>query len=238
MTAPLLQPPVPHLSLRHYGASPGSHAHDHFQVLWGWQGALELDIEGRGARMTAGRVAVIPPGARHDFWAGQPLRGQRAGCFVLDTADARLEPLAGQVLCTPPGLPQLLDFLHAQPAHDALLQAATPLLLQSLWTEAPPAGQPSRGRRIDWPRLQRWVDVHLAEPLDVPALAAQVHLGTSQFAARCMAQHGMPPLAWVRERRLTLARRLRGQGLPMDEVAARCGYRSTSALIAALRRAG
>jgi AraC-like DNA-binding protein len=223
------------LSLRRYGASPGSHSHAHFQVLWGWRGALELEIEGRGARMTAGRVAVIPPGARHDFWAGHP-RG--AQCAVLDSADARLEPLAGRVLAAPPGLQGLFDFLREQP--DAALQAsAVPLVQRTLWLmQPPPACALPRAREIDWPALQRWVDARLDQPLEVAHLAERAHLSASQFAARCVAHWGLPPLAWLRERRLARARRLRTLGLPVAEVAARCGYRSPSALTAALRRSG
>jgi AraC-like DNA-binding protein len=228
--------PSPQLSLRRYGASPGSHAHAHFQVLWGWHGALELEIEGRGTRMTAGRVAVIPPGARHDFWAGEGGPRRSAQCFVLDTADEALEPLAGRVIEAAPALPRLFEFLQAQDA--VLMQAAVPLLLQSLCAGVHDAPHAARGRRIDWAALQAWVDAHLAEPIDVARLAAQAHLSLSQFAARCVAQWGMPPLAWVRERRLAAARRWRRQGLAVAEVALRCGYRSPSALTAALRRAG
>ena len=36
-----MQPAAPALSLRRYGASPGSHAHAHFQVLVGLEGALD-----------------------------------------------------------------------------------------------------------------------------------------------------------------------------------------------------
>ncbi len=228
-------PSLPTLSLRRYGASPGSHAHDHFQLLWGWQGALELEIEGRGARMTAGRAAVIPPGARHDFWAGDAMaRGAR--CFVVDTADPALGPLAGRVLDTPPSLVHLLQYLSAQPVAPP---AAASLLVQSLWTGDPQAARRARPRRrIDWAVLEAWVDAHLAEPIDAAALAARVNLSPSQFAARCVEQHGLPPLSWLRERRLAAARRLRGLGLPVARVAERCGYRSPSALTAALRRAG
>jgi len=42
------------LSLRRYGASRGSHAHDHFQVLIGLDGVLDLEVEGRGRRVGAG----------------------------------------------------------------------------------------------------------------------------------------------------------------------------------------
>ncbi len=227
----------PALSLRRYGASPGSHAHAHFQVLWGWKGTLSLEIEGRGASMTAGRVVVIPPGARHDFQA-EVAPARVADCFVLDTLDPVLEPLSGQVLDTPPALPHLLEFLQAQPADGPVLAHAAPLLLASLSDVAVPALAQRPRRDIDWWALQHWVDAHLAQPIGVAELAAEVHLGASQFAARCLARWGMPPLAWVRTRRLAQARRLRAEGLPVAEVAARCGYRSPSALTAAQRRHG
>jgi AraC-like DNA-binding protein len=219
------------LNLRRYGPSPGSHSHAHFQVLWGWHGTLELEIEGRGARVEAGRVAVIPPSAQHDFRAA---RG-RADCFVVDTADAGLEPLGGRVLAAPPALGQLLGYL--QSLEGALPAGAASLLLQSLWQGSAMPG-PARGRPIDWHRLQAWVDVRLAHPLTVSELARQVHLSPSQFAARCVEHWGLSPMGWVRSRRLAAARRLLAQGLPVGELALRCGYRSPSALTAALRRFG
>ena len=45
------------LSLRRYGPSPGRHSHNHFQVLFGLEGALELEIEGRGQRVGMARAA-------------------------------------------------------------------------------------------------------------------------------------------------------------------------------------
>lgn len=224
------------LSLRRYGPSPGSHAHDHFQVLWGWHGALELEVDGRGARIVAGRAAVIPPGARHDFRAAGGPGDPAVRCFVLDTCDPSLEPLAGRFVDTAPALPRLLEFLDAQPAHSPLLAAATPLLLGALRADIPAV--PERGRRIDWPALEAFVDAHLHQPLPVAALAQRAHLSVSQFAARCVERFGLTPQAWVRERRLAAARRLRATGTPVALTAQRCGYRSPSALTAALRRAG
>ena len=228
--------PAP-LSLRHYGASPGSHQHDHYQVLWGWQGVLELEIEGRGSRISSGRIAVIGPGQRHDFQAA-PTPAGSARCFVFDGQDAALEARAGRLFDAPPTLWPLLQFLASQPVgDDELWRRAAPVLLHAL--PAPgPTGVPPRGRRIDWPALAAWVDSRLHQPLSVAELAAQVHLAPAQFAARCQAQWGRPPMGWVRERRLAAARRLRDQGWAVGEVAARCGYRSPSALTAALRRAG
>ena len=223
------------LSLRRYGAAPGSHDHAHHQVLWGWQGTLELEMEGRSARIAPGRVAVIAPGMRHDF---ESARGAR--CFVLDSCSERLMPFGGQVHDLDGGWLQLLGFLSTQMPDSAAWRAAVPLLLQSLDAAAPAATckERARARRIDWALLQAWVDARLHEPLDVATLAAQVHLSPSQFAERCVARWGLPPLAWVRERRLQAARTMRAQGLAVAETARRCGYRSPSALTAALRRAG
>ena len=126
----------------------------------------------------------------------------------------------------------LLRYLAAQPE---LSPSAAELLLDSVRDACAPA--PCSGRRhIDWPRLLSWVDDHLADPLDVAALATRVHLSATQFAARCTAEFGIAPMALVRRQRLAAALRLRAIGVPVAAAAARCGYRSPSALTAALRR--
>ena len=48
-----------HLSVRAYGASHGCHDHGHFQILVGLEGALELEIAGRGQRIAAGDGAEV-----------------------------------------------------------------------------------------------------------------------------------------------------------------------------------
>lgn len=231
----------PQLALRRYGVSPGSHSHGHFQVLWGWRGTLELEIEGRGARVSSGRVAVVPPGARHDFWAGGRGDGRNgASCFVLDADEALLEPLAGRVMPAAPALSGLLHFLQAQPAGHAAWRMAAPLLLQSLapMPQAHALAPAARQRHVDWVALEAWVVANLHLPISVAALARQVHLSPSHFATRCVEQWGVPPLRWVRHLRLAMARRLRDQGLPVSAVAERCGYRSASALTASMRKTG
>lgn len=219
------------LSLRRYGASPGSHAHDHYQVLWGWQGTLELEVEGRGSRMTAGRAVVIAPGDRHDFWS-------RAGstCFVVDTDDASplLAALAGRPVATDASTLHLLRFLATRhDLTDRLQGEACALLLGCLPTPRPAA---RAGRAIDWTALDAWVEAHLHLPLSVARLAEQACLSPSQFAARCQAEQGLAPMAYVRQRRLMAARRLREAGWQVQRIADHCGYRSPSALTAALRR--
>ena len=118
------------LSLRRYGPSPGSHSHDHFQVLFGLEGALELEIEGRGRRVAQGEGCVIGPGARHDFEA------QRGSlCLVLDS--------------TQPGWAQCLQRAAAPPSHAHPLAQYLAHALQ----QGRPGGQlPGAGRL--------WVSAH------------------------------------------------------------------------------
>lgn len=217
------------LALRRYGPSPGSHSHDHFQVLVGLDGVLELEVEGRGRRVGPGAGVLVTPGDRHDF---ESAAGSR--CLVLDTrtdlwslcADAPRQP--AQVGSLARYLAQAL--LQQQP----LATLHGPALLLEAW--GPSSARDGARRRIDWPALQAWAQGRLHQPLSVADLAARVHLGPSQFALRCHEAHGQSVMQWLRAQRLARAQQLRALGLPVAEVARRTGYRSPSALTAALRR--
>jgi AraC-like DNA-binding protein len=201
------------------------------QIVWGFEGRLQLELDGGTASVSPGHALVIAPGRCHAVSAP---RGAR--CFVVASSEARhlerLLPLAGQLLAHDQALGYLLRYLAAQPA---LSPSTAQLLLDSVPAGTEPAAR-SAGRNIDWSRLLAWIDSHLAEPLDVAALAAQVHLSATQFAARCTAEFGIAPMALVRRQRRAAALRLRAIGMPVGTVAARCGYRSPSALTAALKR--
>ena len=220
------------LSLRQYGPSPGSHAHDHFQVLLGMEGELELEVQGRGRRIAAGDGCVIAPGARHDFEA-------RAGarCLVLDTTQAAWAdcPTGPAQSTAALALAGYLRLALAQ--HNSLALQYGPLLLLDCWRV--PVLAPTHSRRhIDWDALGRWGQLHLHEPLTVADLAQQVFLSPTQFAARCRRETGMSAIQWLRDLRLARARALRTTGLSVGAVAHRCGYQSASALAAAMRRHG
>lgn len=220
---------APRLTVRRYDASPGSHAHPHFQVLWGLDGRLELEVEGRGAVVPAGCGLVIAPGQRHDFEARSGSR-----CLVLDTADASWHARQG----VPPNaraLDPLARYMAEALAQQLPLAAAWgPLLLAQTWG-TPEA--PARVRRgIDWGALTQWVRARLAGPLTAGDLAERACLSESQFRARCLEVLGCGPMQWVRQLRLEQACALRGAGLGVAEAARRSGYASASALAAALRR--
>lgn len=226
------------LSLRRYGASPGSHSHDHFQILLGLSGTLELEVAGRGLRVESGSGCIIAPGDRHDFES-------RSGstCLVLDSAQPGWEQCAAAngTTALPAGTLPLARYLaRALEQRLPLAQEHGPALLLEAWlghaTSNVHSAAPSRRRPIDWPALQQWAAGHWHGDLTVADMAAQVHLSPSQFAARCREERGMGAIAWLRHQRLAHARLLRATGMAVAEVAHRTGYRSPSALTAALRR--
>ncbi|MCE1190944.1 MAG: AraC family transcriptional regulator [Acidovorax sp.] len=228
------------LSLRQYGASPGSHSHAHFQILLGLTGALELEVEGRGLRVGPGGGCVIAPGDRHDFASA---RGSL--CLVLDSSHPDWARSAGHATLPAPALPLARYLATALQQGHPLAQAHGPALLREAWLaadnpHAPAAVATSAARRrpIDWVALEQWAAQQWHTPLTVADLAQRVHLSASQFAVRCRDDRGVSAMVWLRGLRLEQARLLRDNGLAVAEVARRTGYRSPSALTAALRRAG
>jgi AraC-like DNA-binding protein len=219
------------LSLRSYGAAHGSHVHDHFQILVGLSGFLELEVEGFGQRIGAGQGCVIGPGSRHDFEAR---RGSH--CLVLDSGSNGWERLEG----TAPAarhMPVLIGYLaEALQAGDPVAAAHGPSLLLQTWGGTSPRMGPTRGRRVDWAALASWAQWRLQGSLTVAQLARQACLSPSQFALRCRQENGQSAMAWLRTLRLQRARALRAAGQSVADTARQTGYRSPSALTAALRR--
>lgn len=219
------------LSVRAYGEAHGSHSHAHHQVLVGLQGVLELEVEGRGRRVRAGDALVVPRDDRHDFEAPAGSR-----CLVLDSRD-ELWALGTEGPHAPQQVAALASYLsHALLQQQPLAALHGPALLLEAWLPPRRAGRPRRA--VDWAALAAWTQARLQQPLTVAQLAERVFLSPSQFALRCHEAQGMGPLEWLRSQRLVRARQLRDAGLPVAEAARRTGYRSPSALTAALRRAG
>lgn len=221
------------LSVRDYGASHGSHDHDHFQILIGIEGVLELEVAGRGQRIAAGDGCVVPPGERHDFEGRGATR-----CLVLDSHD----PAWAMASAAPPpaSVQPLARYLAEAVAADLprARRLGASLLLEA-WMPRARSADASAGRHqraIDWDALSRWLQSRWQQPLTVADLARTVHLSTSQFTARCQAEQGDSPMQWLRRQQLAQARTWRANGVSVADTAHRVGYRSPSALTAALRR--
>jgi AraC-like DNA-binding protein len=141
---------------------------------------------------------------------------------------------------TPTQATQALARYLAEACTRALPRAQTlgPTLLLESWQPAPTPNMRPR-RAIDWAALGDWARTRWAHTdVEVADLAARVHLSPAQFAARCRHEQGQSTQQWLRGLQLDQAEALRAQGASVAEAARRSGYRSPSALTAALRRRG
>ena len=92
-------------------------------------------------------------------------------------------------------------------------------------------------------RVIDWVEAHLAESFTLADLAAQAALSEFHFARMFRVSMGVTPHAWVAQRRLARAcellseRRPAAAHLPLEQVAAACGYANASHLSRRFRAA-
>src|SRR4051794_3265795 len=76
-----------------------------------------------------------------------------------------------------------------------------------------------------------WALEHLHRPLDVAALARHAAVSERTFARRFRAETGTTPLQWLlRQRVLEAQRLLERTGLPVEEIATRCGFGTAASL--------
>lgn len=76
-----------------------------------------------------------------------------------------------------------------------------------------------------------WMLARLAEPLTVAAMAAHAGWSERSFIRRFRAETGAPPLRWLtRERVLEAQRLLERTDLPVEAIAARCGFGAAATL--------
>ncbi|MFZ6849648.1 AraC family transcriptional regulator [Undibacterium sp. RuRC25W] len=220
---------TPEISIRTYGSSPGSHTHDYFQVLWSLDGTLELEIEGRGLRLSAGAGIIIAPNERHDFESHDTNRS-----LVLNTSNQEWAARQRQPVSVS-AVDHLARFISESISRQLPVSyEMSTLLLEQSWgyTEAPRRVR----RQIDWLTLKRWVVGRLSQSLRIVDLANHVCLSQSQFRARCYAERALSPQQWLTRIRYEQVLLLRSQGLSVSEVAHRVGYDSPSAMTAAMRK--
>jgi AraC family transcriptional regulator, transcriptional activator FtrA len=93
---------------------------------------------------------------------------------------------------------------------------------QSQYVEAP---VPATADAPTLEPLLRWLVEHLDEQVSVEDLAERVHMAPRTFARRFRAETGATPHDWLTGQRVLLARRLLEESeLPVEAVAARCGF--------------
>jgi AraC-like DNA-binding protein len=235
------------LSLRSYGDTPLAHAHGHHQAVLPLEGALEMEVAGRGGRVDAAALVVVAGGALHSCRATG-----RNRFLVLDweddgAADDFAERLveAGQrrpFVGLDPALQPLLRFLDTAVASDRLDPGERRdwgrLLLRRLGhglahgLASRPSSHP---RRLS--RALAFAQANLAEALTVERLAGAAHTSAGHLHGLFRRHLGRSPMAHVADLRLERAMQALAQGdTPIAELAAACGYSDQTALTRAMKR--
>ncbi|MBB6251892.1 helix-turn-helix transcriptional regulator [Nitrospirillum iridis] len=225
------------LSFRQYRDLGPVHSHGHAQIVLPVAGSLELEIEGRGARLDAGVAAFVAPGAAHCQWAAGANRSLIVDCAG-DGAHAPDEGMLDRLgrqgfLRVTPAVRHLVDFITLAAVRDldAVARHWTPLLLDTLM--AAPTRPTSRLHAL-LARLKAAPE----HPWTVEAMARTAGFSASRLHALFREELDQTPQAYLANLRLTrVMDQLAGTTLSIAQIAYQGGYADQSALTRAMRRA-
>ncbi|MGO4304332.1 AraC family transcriptional regulator [Cupriavidus sp. RAF12] len=221
---------APLVDLRRYQPWPLGHAHDYHQLLFGVDGAIELEIDGHAYRVDGEHGLVVPAGDHHvcvglranlqvvaDFPAGSvALPGRlmaRPRTFAIEGAFAsRVRSLAA-ARPDPPGAPPQRAWQHAAALAGDL---ATTLGLESASHEA---------ARFPVMAIDACLRANLAAPLRGDQLAAHFGWGARRFHTLFCEAFGDTPHGYQTRLRLDQAVQwLMAGTMPLAEIAFAVGY--------------
>jgi AraC family transcriptional activator FtrA len=102
----------------------------------------------------------------------------------------------------------------------------------------PPVAREALAGTVGTEPARRWALEHLAQPIGVAALARQACMSPRTFVRRFQAETGVTPGRWLSEQRTRSAQELlETTELPIEHVAARCGFGNPATLRAHFARA-
>jgi AraC-like DNA-binding protein len=240
---------------------PGHHPADHQfdwaqgrvlespQIVLITAGSGQLEVNGRRHEIATGMAFGLPPRVRHRY-RPHPETGweeswiEVEGPIVRELLRARLMPADSLVRseAVAAGLDDALEAVHARARRagagfDAELAAAAYRVIAVWDTLRTAHHRPSRiTTAVD--KAQRYLAEHLAEPVNIAALARRQGVAYSHFRRAFKQQTGLAPWQYVLHLRLTHARRALAAGdATLDEIASRFGFSSAFHFSTAFKRA-
>ncbi|MFI0712062.1 AraC family transcriptional regulator [Streptomyces inhibens] len=212
---------------------PG-HQHDHHQLAWARRGVLAVRAIGNTWVLPPSMALWIPAGTRHATGAAGPalfrsLYFLPARCPVGWTAPT--------VVGVSPLLRELISYLADDTLAAAARERAEAVVLDQL---RPVSVATVQAPMPHDPRARRVAEALRADPADGRTLAewgARVGASGRTLARAFVTDTGMPYGQWRTRVRLQAAMPLLAAGGTVAAVAARVGYASPSAFVAAFRRA-
>jgi AraC family transcriptional regulator of arabinose operon len=228
------------------GGTLGPRRQRDVQLVVVHSGRADVRIDGRPRlQLRAGEVGLLQPGHREHFRFAEdrPTRHSWVQAHVPGPPAELTGRLAGlpAVLPLSPALETLTS--EAVAAAATPLSTASPLLAHlaaaALWRYVGEAerGRPAPARPVD--DAQRHIHAHLGDPaLSLSGIAAAAHVTPAHLVRAFRAVHGVPPMAYVWQRRVALAvDLLASTGLPLAVVAERSGFKTAHHLSRRVREA-
>jgi AraC-like DNA-binding protein len=213
----------PSVSLRRFSASEASDVHEFHQIVLGLDGSMVMAVDGIERQIDRRSAWLVPAGSRHDY-AGIGENRQ----LVLDLpaaslavperlferartmdVDSALTQLVGQIAAR---ATSGSGFAQASDSPAALRHfnwnAATQLcaaLVQGAggFADAPGTSDAQRAAAgLDFARIDRWLRVHLSEPLRIADLATHCGFGLRRFHQLFIEAFGETPHRYLQRLRL------------------------------------
>lgn len=226
------------VSERSYDGQPRSHHHPYCQVLLPAEGRIALTCPGEHGWVGGGRVAVIPPGVEHRYYALNPNRVVVAD-FAADTLETTLDLRQENTFrAQDTRLVSLTTMLQMEArtgglgdplVADALLRYLVAALSVTR-TVADVRGTPAAHRQVV-AMTEGFLQEHFREPLTVAEIAAAVGVSGSHLHRIYRAETGMTLVSRVHRLRLeAAAQRLRDTDQTVLAIAHAVGFASQSHL--------
>lgn len=220
------------------------HEHAFHQIVLPRNGAMELEVDGRGGRVDWSQGVFVPAGARHVFAT------ETGNEFaVLDVGRARFAELfgadsggaLGEKFFFPIG-PEIRHLLDYAACNETALRGAarladswTILLLQSL--ASPPKAAATRGQLV-LARALAYIEGNFSRPVSVGEIARAAGISERRLYILFRQELKCTPFAYVAGVRMNRAvDLLRETTLSIPEIAFRTGYADQSSLTHALKKA-
>ncbi len=211
---------LPSLHLRQYSAETISHSHQGlWQFVFGYNGQLELNVEGQQSTVSLGNVVMIPPDAKHSFFASgenqQLVLELPSALFNQLHSDSFWQPLPDSALA-------LIKWLHDYPQPPANHADAARLLLAQL----PQVGSSS----TLIVKLRQGLVGRLHEKVTVMDMADICAVSASTLRRKLFIATGMSPMAYLKTCRMEFAYNLLAYSdRTLADIAFLSGYASQSA---------
>lgn len=241
-------PGVDLLAARYVTHAFGRHAHDGYAIGVVCGGVEEFEHGGSLERVAAGQLALVNPEVAHTGHAGVPegwtYRMLYPSVEVVADVAAELGRTGTPVLRGPaaddPASAKLLVTAHrAAQSGDALvasslLRRALAALLRA-HTAGPYRSVPRAGAR-QAARAREVLLARLDDPPSLTELAAGVGVSPFALSRAFSASYGLPPHAYLNQRRVRVARMLLDAGARPADAAVRVGFTDQAHLTRHFRR--